>query len=51
MFRNMIRLSEFWESGFRYEGLALLCFYLQIGNDKMLKPNNKNANINYNRKP
>ena len=37
----MIGLSEFWRSCFRCEDLILLFFCLQIGNDKMLKPNNE----------
>ena len=35
----MIGLSEFQLSGFLCEDL---CFYLQMLNDKMLKPNNEN---------
>ena len=34
-------LLEFWGIGFRCEYLILLCFCLQILNDKMLKPNNE----------
>ena len=41
MFGNLIGLLEFWGSGFRCEDRILLCFCLQIGNDKMLKPNNE----------
>ena len=41
MFGNMIALSEFWGSGFRYEDLNTLMLLPQIGNDNMLKPNNK----------
>ena len=35
----MIGLSELWGSGFRCEDLILLCCFLRIGNDNMLKPN------------
>ena len=31
----------FWVSGFRSENLILLRFYLQMLNNKMLKPNNE----------
>ena len=41
MFGNMIGLSEFRGSCFRFEDLILLCFCLQIGNNNMLKPNNE----------
>ena len=37
----MIGLSEICGSRFRCEDLILLHFYLQVLNNKMLKPNNK----------
>ena len=41
MFGNMIGLSDFLESGFRYEDLILLRFCLQILNGEILKLNNE----------
>ena len=41
MFGNMIGLAGFWGSGFKCEDLILVCFYHQMLNDKMLKPNNE----------
>ena len=41
MFGNMIRHSKFCGSGFRCEDLILPYFCLQMGNDNMLKSNNK----------
>ena len=41
MFGKMIGLAEVQVSGFRSEDLILLRFYLQIVNDKMLKPSNE----------
>ena len=54
MFEDMIGLSEFWGSGFRCEDLILSFFYLHIGNDNMLKPNNEiclKCKYHSNRKP
>ena len=41
MLGKMIRSSDFRVSGFRCEDLIFIRFYLQMLNDKMVKPNNK----------
>ena len=41
MFGKMIRLSEFWRSGFKCEDLMLLHLHLQILDGRMLKPNDE----------
>ena len=39
MFGKKIQLSEFQVTGPRCEDLIVLCFYLQMSNEKMLKTN------------
>ena len=51
MFGKMIELSKCLVSASRCEGLTLLRCYLELLNDKMLKPNNENSNINSMRQP
>ena len=47
MFRDMIRLSEFWGSVFGCEDLILACFCLQMLNDNILKPTNECLKCQY----